>query len=146
MRRCQSINPELKIILTVSPVPLVATYEPRHVLSSTSASKGILRALGDEVERDFKNVYYFPSYEIITCPAHAGRYYADDLREVTPLGVNHVMRMFCRHFLGFELLNPSRCSNGSFKSFESLTVETSDDSGVVCDEQVIADAIQAAQP
>lgn len=93
------VNPGLKIMLTVSPVALMATYEPRHVLTSTVCSKSILRAAADEVERRFKNVIYFPSYEIITSPAAEGRYYADDLRQVNRRGVDHVMRVFAKHFL-----------------------------------------------
>lgn len=93
------VNPKLKIILTVSPVALIATYEPRHVLSSTVCSKAILRTAADEAERRFSNVIYFPSYEIITSPASEGRYYADDLRQVTQRGVDHVMRVFTRHFI-----------------------------------------------
>lgn len=93
------VNPSLKIMLTVSPVSLMATYEPRHVLTSSVCSKSILRAAADEVERRFKNVVYFPSYEIITSPAAEGRYYADDLRQVSRGGVDHVMRVFAKHFL-----------------------------------------------
>ncbi len=93
------INPGLKILLTVSPVALMATYEPRHVLTSTVCSKSILRAAADEIERRFPNVIYFPSYEIVTSPAAEGRYYADDLRQVNRLGVDHVMRVFARHFI-----------------------------------------------
>lgn len=93
------VNPALKILLTVSPVALMATYEPRHVLTSTVCSKSILRAAADETERRFKNVIYFPSYEIVTSPAAEGRYYADDLRQVNRLGVDHVMRVFARHFM-----------------------------------------------
>lgn len=93
------INPKLKILLTVSPVALMATYEPRHVLASTVCSKSILRAAADETERRFKNVIYFPSYEIVTSPAAEGRYYADDLRQVNCLGVDHVMRVFAKHFI-----------------------------------------------
>ncbi len=45
----RSINPGLRFLLTVSPVPLVATNAGRHVLVSTMASKSILRAVADSV-------------------------------------------------------------------------------------------------
>jgi len=89
----------VKILLTVSPVPLVATYEKRHVLVSNTVSKSVLRVAADEVERAFDNVIYFPSYEIITSPANSGKYYQDDLRRVTDIGIDHVMRVFSKHFL-----------------------------------------------
>ena len=42
---------KFRLLLTVSPVPLTATAEPRHVLISTVASKSILRAVADEFAR-----------------------------------------------------------------------------------------------
>jgi hypothetical protein len=45
----RSLNPSLRFLLTVSPVPLVATAAGRHVLVSTMASKSILRAVAESV-------------------------------------------------------------------------------------------------
>lgn len=89
-----SVNPDARILLTVSPVGLAATAERRNVMVSTSASKGILRAAVDEVVRKFPVVDYFPSYEIITGPYGRGRYWAEDCREVTNRGVDVVMEVF----------------------------------------------------
>lgn len=36
-------NPNIRFLLTVSPVSLIATYEDRHVLTSTIYSKSALR-------------------------------------------------------------------------------------------------------
>lgn len=95
----REVNPDVKVILTVSPVPLIATYEPRHVLVSTAYSKAALRVVAEETSRSVSNTAYFPSYEIITGPHSRGAYFADDLREVTPEGVAQVMDVFARHFL-----------------------------------------------
>ena len=62
----RSVNSKAKVILTVSPVPLVATYEDRHVLVSTTTSKAVLRVAATEVSSAHAWVDYFPSYEIIT--------------------------------------------------------------------------------
>ena len=91
-----SVNPGARILLTTSPVPLVATAADRHVLVSTTASKAVLRAACDEMLA-FGDVDYFPSYEIITGPYTKGAYFADDLRSVTESGVSHVMRLFLKH-------------------------------------------------
>ncbi|MFC3164846.1 GSCFA domain-containing protein [Ciceribacter thiooxidans] len=99
LRLLSNINPKAKVILTVSPVPLVATKEDRHVLVSTTYSKSVLRVVCDTLTRQFENVHYFPSYEIITGPHARGRYYGEDLREIDEAGVDHVMRVFARHFL-----------------------------------------------
>lgn len=91
-------NPHFKLILTVSPVPLVATAEDRHVLVSTTYSKSVLRVAADYIVRDFANAAYFPAYEIVTGAFTRGRYFASDLRSVTEEGVGHVMSVFLRHF------------------------------------------------
>jgi hypothetical protein len=129
--KIDTVNPYARIILTVSPVPLIATYENRHVLVSTTYSKAALRVAADAAERSFHNVTYFPSYEIITSPAAQGRYYADDLREVTDLGVKHVMRVFAKHFFEAQQSPLGEVSEGSIEK----TVESH--SGVVCDEETI---------
>ena len=89
-------NPRARILLTVSPVGLAATYERRNVMVSTSASKSILRAAVDEAVREYPAVDYFPSYEIITGPYGRGRYWAPGCREVTEAGVHAVMATFIR--------------------------------------------------
>ena len=94
----RSINPEVKIILTVSPVALNATFERRHVLLSTTWSKAVLRLAAEELTNRFDNLIYFPSYEIITSPHSRGRYFSEDCRSVTQGGVDHVMRVFLKHF------------------------------------------------
>ena len=87
-------RPLARILLTVSPVGLVATAEPRSVMVSTVASKSVLRAAADELARNHGPIDYFPSYEIVTGACARGRYWADGLREVTPEGVATVMRVF----------------------------------------------------
>ncbi len=92
----RGVNPGARVILTVSPVPLVATAENRHVLSATMCSKSVLLVAADVVCREGLAAY-FPSYEIVTGPHARGRYFAADCRSVTEAGVEHVMRVFFRH-------------------------------------------------
>jgi hypothetical protein len=132
VERVRGVNPSAQIILTVSPVPLIATYENRHVWVSTTFSKAALRVAADTAERAFPNVTYFPSYEIITSPAAQSRYYADDLRQVTDLGVQHVMRVFAKHFLAPASAAPERTDE---KQLHLSSLKT--DHGVVCDEELI---------
>jgi hypothetical protein len=94
-----AVNPKVHVILTVSPVPLVATYENRHVLVSNTYSKAALRVVAEETANAHPEVAYFPSYEIITAPQVAGRYFEPDLRSVRPEGVEHVMRIFAAHMM-----------------------------------------------
>lgn len=99
IERLRSVNKNARVILTVSPVPLVATAEPRHVLLSTVYSKSTLRIACDRLMRSLKEVAYFPSYEIIAGGYAQTDYFAPDRRSVTQEGVAHVMRLFERHFI-----------------------------------------------
>jgi GSCFA family len=89
-------NRRLVVLLTVSPVPLTATASGQHVLTATSHSKSLLRAVAAELVQAQARVDYFPSYEIITHPAYRGRFFAANLRSVLPQGVDHVMAQFFR--------------------------------------------------
>jgi GSCFA family len=89
-------NRRMGVLLTVSPVPLTATASGNHVLTATSHSKSLLRAVASEMVARYPRVDYFPSYEIITHPAYRGRFYAPNLRSVLPEGVDHVMTTFFR--------------------------------------------------
>jgi hypothetical protein len=95
-------NPGLKVLLTVSPVPLIATFEAQHVLTATTYSKSVLRVAAQMVADSHPHVDYFPSYEIITGASSRGAYYGPDLREVEEVGVAHAMRCFFRNYLGQE--------------------------------------------
>jgi hypothetical protein len=103
----KSVNPNAKIILTVSPVPLIATAENKHVLVSTTLSKSILRVAAENISNNSTTVDYFPSYEIITGNFNRGNYFGPDLRSITEEGVAHVMRLFLKHYAGLEASEPS---------------------------------------
>jgi hypothetical protein len=128
LAKLRSVNPQARAIFTVSPVPLVATYEDRHVLVSTTYSKSALRVAAESVCRAHASAYYFPSYEIVTSHASKGAYFAENLRSVTERGVDHVMRLFLRHV----------CSVGE----DSLPSPEPLQSGmdVICDEESILGA------
>jgi hypothetical protein len=99
-----TVNSTAKIILTVSPVPLMATaLSEKHVLTATTYSKSVLRVACEEVISQREQVVYFPSYEIITGNYSRGSYFAADCRSVTEAGVSHVMGIFLKHFAGVEL-------------------------------------------
>lgn len=87
-------NPDLKIILTVSPVPLTATAADEHVLAATTYSKSVLRAVAGALAHDNANIDYFPSYEMIASPWSKGFFYDPNMRTVSAAGVAAVMRIF----------------------------------------------------
>lgn len=126
--RLQRVNPSAKVLLTVSPVPLIATMEERSVIVSNAYSKAALRVAADEVVRAHSNVYYFPSYEIITSNYSRAAYYESDFREVKAEGVDCVMSLFLRHYC--DGAPPVQSELKNFKGSTARLI-----SGVICDEE-----------
>src|SRR5262249_37413314 len=56
--------PEKQVVLSVSPVHLLATGSDMDVGSASTESKSILRAVAGQIAREYENVTYFPSYEM----------------------------------------------------------------------------------
>lgn len=92
--RLKRLNPDLRVLLTVSPVPLTATASGQHVLTATTYSKSVLRAVAGEIQADFPEVDYFPSYEIVTSTRAGQSFFDENLRSVTEAGVARVMAVF----------------------------------------------------
>lgn len=133
-------NPSARFLLTVSPVPLIATYEKQHVLVSTTYSKSVLRVVAEMLKNEREDVDYFPSYELITGNFSGGRYYEDDLREVRAEGVRHAMMCFFRHYLGEEIGPPAEApakpAGADAKAPEKAEPSRNERIGeIICDEE-----------
>jgi hypothetical protein len=126
-------NPGIRFIITVSPVPLVATAEDRHVLVSTTYSKSVLRTVCGELEAADPAIAYFPSYEIITGSFSRGSYYEPDAREVNEHGVRHVMDLFLRHY-GDGGEAAQRATGGSDSAADALLRAINAAARIICDE------------
>jgi len=98
-------NPTVKFLLTVSPVPLVATAVPRHVLVSTTYSKSVLRAVAGDLSTGRADTDYFPSFEIINTTPFKGSFFMPNQREVAAAGVSFVMGHF---FAGLGMVAQSK--------------------------------------
>ena len=127
--RLQSLNPSARIILTVSPVPLTATYTNEHVLIATMHSKSILRTVCSAMTARHDHVYYFPSYEIIAGHQARGAYFADNLRNVKDEGVAQVMSVFEQSYGVSDFDSNARPSGAALFSDADETV--------LCDEAEI---------
>lgn len=90
----RAVNPDQKMIITVSPVPITATASGRHVLEATSWTKSTLRAAAGMLITADADVDYLPTYELVTSPIFGGRHYAPNKRQITPEGVLFVMDHF----------------------------------------------------
>ena len=99
----REVNTQAKVVLTVSPVPLVATATGNHVATATTYSKSVLRAVAQDVAEDSVDVSYFPSYDMLAGPGVGVDAYASDRRNVMSSGVELAMRSFFRHYCGVEM-------------------------------------------
>ena len=90
----RNLNPKLNIILTVSPVPLIATFQKKHVLIATMEAKSNLRSLAGYCSNNFDFIDYFPSFEMISSFPYRGAFFEPDLRTVSKVGVEYVMKIF----------------------------------------------------
>lgn len=133
LSRLRSVNPNAKVLLTVSPVPLTATAEERHVLLSTMASKSILRAVADQLYRRHAHVDYFPSYDIIMSPPYKSMFFKNNLRSIHEEGVDYVMsHFFAQHRLENEA--DSKPADSSTFHKASPQPESEEDDEAFCDE------------
>lgn len=92
-------NPKLKLIVTLSPVPLHATFlaDTKHIIEANTHSKSVLRVAAEEFVQRNSNVFYFPSFELITsCLADP---WDTDQRHVSAPAVERVMAMFYEMFM-----------------------------------------------
>ncbi len=122
-------NPDLKILLTVSPVPLVATYEdrtcckPRPIASPPcgrpwTRSVGTTRRSITSLLRDHHQLH------------NGGAYFEADLRSVAESGVAHVMRVFERHYL-------RTVDRPAARQDAALRAEFARASKILCDEEAL---------
>jgi hypothetical protein len=136
--RMRQVNPSASIILTVSPVPLTATFTDEHVVVATMHSKSVLRAVCGAAEAEHANVFYFPSYEIIAGPFTRGMYYASNLRTITDNGVAHVMRVFDATYRGN--LKRDRVADGVTARPE-IDLFVNDGTDVICDDEEVVRSV-----
>jgi len=96
-------NPDCKIIITLSPVNLWATFrQDTDVISASCNSKSTLRAVADEFTERHQNVYYFPAFEMATVyQPLSGRSYFSEGRDnfhINKPTVKFIMQHFFRFF------------------------------------------------
>lgn len=87
-----------QIVVTVSPVPLMATFTTRDVVVANTYSKSLLRAVAEDWAHSHDNVHYFPSYEMVVNSRRELAWMPDGRHVRGPM-VGHVMQTFLRHHL-----------------------------------------------
>jgi hypothetical protein len=101
-------NPDCKILITVSPVNLWATFrQDVDVISASCNSKATLRAVADEFTVRHKNVFYFPAFEMATIyqPLSGLTYFSEGRQNfhVNKQTVKFIMQHFFKFFSPAEI-------------------------------------------
>jgi len=91
-------HPDIRIIVTVSPVPLMNTFSTMDIVTANTWGKSLLRAAAQEWAAAHSNVDYFPSYEIVQNSDRAA-VWETDLRHVKGAAAQHVMNLFVGNYL-----------------------------------------------
>ena len=97
-KELKEINPDLKIVLTVSPV--------RHTkdgIPENQVSKSILRAACHYLTTDYENVAYFPSYEVMMDDLRDYRFYKPDLIHPNEVAEQYIFEQFAEAYFDDNL-------------------------------------------
>ena len=87
--RLQLLNPELKIIFTISPV--------RHIrdgVVENNRSKAVLIQAVHHLVEKLDNLHYFPAYEIVMDELRDYRFYAEDMVHPNETAIRYVAEQF----------------------------------------------------
>jgi hypothetical protein len=87
------INPDIRILLTVSPV-----RHTKDTLALNSVSKASLRVACHTIINRFKQVDYFPSYEIMMDDLRDYRFYDRDMIHPTAEAFDYISQKFSDHY------------------------------------------------
>ncbi|GJM35770.1 MAG: hypothetical protein DHS20C18_47710 [Saprospiraceae bacterium] len=93
----QNRRPELKVLLTVSPV--------RHIrdgLVENQRSKATLLLAAEALQQSFDFVYYFPSYEMVMDDLRDYRFYDQDMIHPSPMAIDYIWEQFRMAFFSEE--------------------------------------------
>jgi hypothetical protein len=94
----ENFNSNLKVIITVSPVPLGVSFTGEDIAQANTLSKSTLRAVAQKIADDDDMVDYFPSYEIVTL-SDPHQTWLPDYRHVRREAVARIMQTFIDHYL-----------------------------------------------
>ena len=93
----RAAQPGASIILTLSPIPLMATFRPVSCVTANAVSKAVLRIAIDQIMSEGRpGVHYYPSYEMVTGASLDPL--EEDNRHPRQNVIDAVMVTFCRHY------------------------------------------------
>ncbi len=93
-------RPNARVIFTISPIPLTATFRNMSAIVANEASKANLRSAIDELVAAYSEtgMYYFPAYELAKCCFN--HQYMEERRHIHIHVIMFIMAMFERYYCG----------------------------------------------
>ncbi len=95
----KTINPEIKIVFTVSPI-----RHWRDGAHQNQISKSILHIAISELNAKFSETDYFPAYEIVMDDLRDYRFYASDMIHPSEQAVDYIWERFCEKYFSVETM------------------------------------------
>jgi len=86
---------EFEIVVTVSPIPLMATFTGHDIVLANCEAKSVLRAVAGEATRRYSRMTYFPAFEIVM-NSNPSMAWAGDGLHVEPAMTDHVVSIFMK--------------------------------------------------
>ncbi len=93
-QKIQTSFPEIKVILTVSPIRLI-----KDTLQLKSVSKALLRVLCNQLAEAYDWVTYFPSFEIMMDELRDYRFYNSDMLHPSSVAEDWIWEKFLQAYL-----------------------------------------------
>jgi hypothetical protein len=98
-QRLKLLNPNVRVVISVSPVPMSVTFSGEDIAVANMGSKSTLRAAAGAFAARHDDVDYFPSYEMVSLTARATAY-GEDCLHVSDAVVRQVMHAFLDEYIG----------------------------------------------
>lgn len=93
----EKINPEVKVIVTVSPIRYA-----KYGFHGSQLSKATLLLAADKLCREHDNCTYFPAYEIVNDELRDYRFYKEDMLHPSEQAVSYIWERFSELYFSKE--------------------------------------------
>lgn len=87
--RLRGVNPDVRVVLTVSPIRYA-----KYGFHGSQLSKAVLLLAADKVVREHDVVEYFPAYEIVNDELRDYRFYREDMLHPSDQAVEYIWQRF----------------------------------------------------
>lgn len=87
--RLRSVNPNVRVVLTVSPIRYA-----KYGFHGSQLSKAVLLLAADKVVREHDMVEYFPAYEIVNDELRDYRFFREDMLHPSDQAVEYIWQRF----------------------------------------------------